>query len=112
MVTGLKFLEHERGFEMTVTKEHLVDSILKIVDSRKKAVQVVETLLETTRQSLESGEEVLLSGFGKFSVRDKKERRGRNPQTGNDLILDARRVVTFKSSGVFIEKLNNGKGEI
>jgi integration host factor subunit alpha len=94
---------------MTLTKEHLVDSILKIVDSRKKAIKVVETLLNATTRSLENGEDVLLSGFGKFSVKDKRERRGRNPSTGDDLILDARRVVTFKPSGVLSEKVNNEK---
>jgi integration host factor subunit alpha len=92
---------------MTLTKEYLVDSILKIVDSRKKAIQVIEPLLKTTTQSLEDGEDVLLSGFGKFSVKDKRERRGRNPSTGDDLILDARRVVTFKPSSVLSEKVNN-----
>jgi integration host factor subunit alpha len=95
---------------MTVTKEHLVDSILKIVDSRKKAIQVIETLLKTTTQSLADGEDVLLSGFGKFSVKDKRERRGRNPSTGDDLILDARRVLTFKPSSVLSKKVNNGEG--
>jgi integration host factor subunit alpha len=94
---------------MTVTKEHLVDSILKIVDNRKKAIQVIESLLKTTTQSLEKGEDVLLSGFGKFSIKDKNKRRGRNPATGDDLILDARRVVIFKPSGVFIKKVNNQK---
>jgi integration host factor subunit alpha len=92
-----------------LTKEHLAVSILKIVDSRKKATHVVETLLNTIKQSLEDGEDVLLSGFGKFSVKDKRERRGRNPSTGDDLILDARRVVTFKPSGVLSNKVNNLK---
>jgi integration host factor subunit alpha len=58
---------------VTLTKENLVDSISKIVDSRKKATRAVETLLKTTTQSLENGEDVLLSGFGKFSVKDKDE---------------------------------------
>jgi integration host factor subunit alpha len=93
---------------MTLTKEHLVDSILKIVDNRKKAIQTVEALLNIIKQSFEDGEEVLLSGFGKFSVKDKRERRGRNPSTGDDLVLDARRVVTFKPSGVLSKKVNNG----
>jgi len=94
---------------MTVTKEGLVESILKIVDNRKKATQIVETLLKTTTRSLETGEDVLLSGFGKFSVKDKNQRRGRNPATGEDLLLDRRRVVTFKPSGVLVDKLNNRK---
>ena len=53
-----------------------------------------------------SGSDLLLSGFGKFNVRDKKPRRGRNPQTGDDLMLDARRVVTFKPSGTLRDKVN------
>jgi integration host factor subunit alpha len=92
---------------MTLTKEHLVDSILKTVDSRKKAIQAVETLLNMIKQSFEDGEDVLLSGFGRFSVKDKRERRGRNPSTGDDLILDARRVVTFKPSSALNKKVNN-----
>ena len=92
---------------MTVTKKHLIDSVLKIVDNRKKAARVVETLLETARQTLEGGEDVLLSGFGKFCVKDRGERRGRNPLPGNDLMLDARRAVLFKPSGALINKLNN-----
>ena len=93
---------------MTVTRETLVEAILKIVDNRKKATQIVETILKTAIQSLETGEDVLLSGFGKFSVKDKNQRRGRNPIMGEDLMLDRRRVVTFKPSGVLNQKLNNG----
>ena len=58
---------------------------------------------------MESGEDVLISGFGKFCLKDKKERRGRNPYAGNDLILDARRIVTFKCSNLMRDKIN-GKG--
>jgi integration host factor subunit alpha len=58
---------------------------------------------------LESGEDVLISGFGKFQVRKKRERRGRNPATGEDLMLAPRRVVTFKGSGKLREKINGKK---
>jgi integration host factor subunit alpha len=58
------------------------------------------------KKSLESGDDVLLSGFGKFSVKTKAPRRGRNPSTGEDLTLDARRVVMFKGSGVLRDKIN------
>ena len=67
---------------------------------------MVETLLETIKQSLESGEDVLISGFGKFCVKEKGKRRGRNPATGSDLILDERRVVTFKCSGKLRNRVN------
>ncbi len=64
----------------------------------KDTFRVVETLIEIIKSTLESGEEVLISGFGKFSVRDKAERKGRNPATGEEMILKARRVVTFTAS--------------
>jgi integration host factor subunit alpha len=106
-LNNLFLLFYLKGKLMTVTKEHLVESILSLVDNRKKAIQIIETVLKTTTQSLENGEDVLLSGFGKFSVKDKPERRGRNPLTGEDLMLDARRVITFKPSGGLVDKLNN-----
>jgi len=95
---------------MTLTKSDLIDSIYNQCGlSKTKSTETVEKVLQTIKQSLESGEDVLISGFGKFSVNDKKERKGRNPQTGDDLMLEARRVVTFKCSGRLTDKLN-GKG--
>jgi len=70
---------------------------------------VVESLVETIKNTLANGEDVLISGFGKFCVKEKRERRGRNPQTGEDLMLGERRVVTFRCSGVLRKKLNGGK---
>ncbi len=67
--------------------------------SLKQSAELTELLLETIKQTLESGEDVLISGFGKFQVKDTKQRRGRNPATGGDLILSPRKVVTFKCSG-------------
>jgi len=67
---------------------------------------LVERLLEIIKQTLESGEDVLISGFGKFYVKDKRKRRGRNPQTGQDLLLVERRVVMFKCSAVLRNKMN------
>jgi len=61
------------------------------------------------KNTLENGEDILISGFGKFCVKDKKERRGRNPQTGEDKMLGARRVVTFKCSGVLKDKINGAE---
>ncbi len=68
--------------------------------------RIVEILLEIIKQSLENGEDVMVSGFGKLSVRQKSPRRGRNPATGDDLMLDARKVVTFKPSGNLRKRIN------
>ena len=93
---------------MSLTKERIIETIFNSTDfSRRKSRQVVESLLETIKKTLESGEDVLISGFGKFCVKEKNERRGRNPASGNDLTLGARRVVTFKCSGVLRDKINN-----
>ena len=92
---------------MSITKERIIDTIINSTDlSRKRSSQVVEFLLEAIKKTLESGENVLISGFGKFCVKEKNERRGRNPVTGNDLTLGARRVVTFKCSGRLRDKIN------
>ena len=91
----------------TLTKANIVDSVAeKIGYTRKKSIETIETVLELIKRSLESGEDVLISGFGKFSVKQKAKRRGRNPATGEDMILTSRRVVTFKCSGKLKEKLN------
>ncbi len=95
---------------MTLTKADLIDSIYNQVDlSKTKSAHLVESLLEIIKKTLENGEDILISGFGKFSVKEKNDRRGRNPQTRKDLMLESRRVVTFKCSGVLRDKIN-GKG--
>jgi len=76
---------------------------------RKKSVDVVETLLEIMKRNMENGDDVLISGFGKFCVKQKKERKGRNPATGENLMLSPRRVVTFKCSGKLRDKVNSEK---
>ncbi len=92
---------------MTFTKDHLINSVHNHLGLPKtKSSEMVESLLEIIKKNLENGEDVLISGFGKFSVRDKKKRRGRNPQTGGDLMLGARRVVVFKCSERLREKVN------
>ena len=92
---------------MSLTKERIIDTIFDSTDlSRKRSSQVVEFLLEEIKKTLESGDDVLISGFGKFCVKEKKKRRGRNPATGTDLMLDARRVVIFKCSSVLRDKMN------
>lgn len=92
---------------MTLTKSVIVENIYSQCGLSKNAsTRAVESLLEIIKSSLESGEDVLISGFGKFEVKEKNARRGRNPQTGSDLMLGARRVVIFKCSGVLREKMN------
>jgi len=95
---------------MPITKANLIDSIYNNLDIQKQESRIiVESLLETIKHTLESGEDVLISGFGKFCVKDKTKRKGRNPQTGNSLMLDSRRVVTFKCSRTLRENLNKKK---
>ena len=92
---------------MALTKKDIVDQVQGQLGSPKnQSVEITETLLEIIKSTLESGEDVLVSGFGKFCLKDKKARKGRNPATGEDAILSARRVVTFKCSGKLREKIN------
>ena len=94
---------------MTLTKNQIIQNIIKETGlTKRKAVDTVEHLLEIVKSSLASGEEVLVSGFGKFNVKFKNQRKGRNPSSGQDLMLDARRVVTFKCSGKLRDKINRG----
>lgn len=92
---------------MSLTKTDIVENLIKIGFNRKKSVQMLEDLLEIIKRNLGNGEDVLISGFGKFCVKNKRERRGRNPATGNDLILDKRKVVTFNCSSVLRDKFND-----
>ncbi len=95
---------------MTLTKDHVINSIHNHLGLPKtKSTEIVESLLEIIKKTLENGEDVLISGFGKFCVKGKKERRGRNPQTGEDLLLGSRRVVVYKCSLVLRDKIN-GEG--
>ena len=91
---------------MTLIKADIVEKIAKKVFTKRKSTQMVETILEIIKSSLENGEDVLISGFGKSCVKDKRKRRGRNPQTGHDLLLGERRVVRFTCSGVLRDKIN------
>ena len=92
---------------MSLTKTEIVEDLLKIGFNRKNSIEMLENLLEIMKKNLADGEDVLISGFGKFCVKEKRERRGRNPSTGDDLILDKRKVVTFTCSSVLRDKLNN-----
>ena len=92
---------------MTLTKANIVESVHHNLQLPKSdSVQVVESLLDIIKRTLASGEDVLISGFGKFCVRDKGKRKGRNPQTGEDLMLGSRRVVTFRCSGILKDRVN------
>jgi integration host factor subunit alpha len=92
---------------MALTKNDIADSIYTQLDIPKyRSVELVESVLEIIKKSLENGEDVLISGFRKFCVKNKRERKGRNPQTGDDMTLKQRRVVTFRSSGVLRDKVN------
>ena len=92
---------------MTLTKENLIQALHNHHGfTIHKSIDLVESLLEIIKSTLASGEDVMISGFGKFCVRDKKERKGvRNPKTGGELMLRARRVVVFKCSGRLKEKV-------
>ena len=92
---------------MSLTKTNLINSIYNQYGlSKNISTNLVESLLELMKSTFESGEDVLISGFGKFCVKDKSERQGRNPTTGNDLNLEARRIVIFRCSSVLREKIN------
>ena len=92
---------------MTLTKIQIVESIQNQTGFPKnRSSEIVETLLEIIKRTLASGEDVLASGFGKFCVKEKKERKGRNPATGDDMMLEPRKVVTFKCSGKLRDRIN------
>jgi integration host factor subunit alpha len=91
---------------MTLVKENLIQSLYDQVGlSKHQSKALLDNVFEQIKKSLESEDDVLISGFGKFIVKNKAQRKGRNPATGSDLTLDARRVVTFKCSPVLRKKL-------
>ncbi|WP_373778752.1 integration host factor subunit alpha [Glaesserella sp.] len=95
---------------MALTKIEIAENLVEKCGLDKRvAKQFVEQFFEEIRLSLEKGEEVKLSGFGNFSVRDKKARPGRNPKTGEDVAVSARRVVVFKSGQKLRERVENAK---
>ena len=93
---------------MTLTKANIVEAVTEQNGYPKnQSFEVIETLLEIMKRTLESGEDVLVSGFGKFCVKEKQGRRGRNPATGEDMMLDPKRVVTFRCSRQLRDKINH-----
>lgn len=95
------------GGNMSLTKDKLVNRLQTQVGmDKQESRQIVERLLGIMKDTLTQGEELLISGFGKFSVRQKNARRGRNPQTKESLVLAARKVLVFKASGVLRNRIN------
>ena len=94
----------------TLTKAHIITAVAEQTGfTQKKSYETIEIMLEIIKSSLESGKDVMISGFGKFCVKQKVKRRARNPATGEDMILAPRKVVTFQCSGILREKLNGKK---
>ena len=92
---------------MTLTKAQIAEMIAEQNGfSKHKSIELVDCLIEVIKHVLERGDDVLVSGFGKFCVKEKGKRRGRNPATGDDLMLSARKVVTFRCSGKLRDKVN------
>ncbi len=94
---------------MSLTKNDLIERFNRLGFKKEKSTEILETLVELLKNSLASGDDVLISGFGKFCVSKKDSRRGRNPATGETLELSGRKVVTFKCSGKLRDKVENFK---
>ena len=95
---------------MTLTKDNIAQKIADDCGFMKgEASEIIEKLLEIMKNHLASGDDVMISGFGRWNVKSKHSRRGRNPQTGEQMVLDARRVITWKYSPV-LKKVVNGTG--
>jgi len=98
---------------MALTKDEMAEHLFETLGINKRvAKEMVESFFEEIREALESGEQVKLSGFGNFDLRDKNQRPGRNPNTGEDIPISARRVVTFRPGQKLksrVEAANSGK---
>jgi integration host factor subunit alpha len=94
---------------MSLTKINIIDAIYeKIGIPKKDCVKIFESLFDIIKDDLDKGNDVMISGFGKWTIKAKKKRKGRNPQTGKEMIIDAKRVVTFKPSKVLRDAVNLG----
>ena len=93
---------------MVMTKADIVENVYEKVGgfSKKEAAEIVETVFDTIKETLERGEKIKISGFGNFVLRDKRKRQGRNPQTGDPIIITERRVLNFKASQILKHALN------
>jgi integration host factor subunit alpha len=95
---------------MAMTKADIVEIIhQKVGFGRKESTEIVEQVFEIIQETLENGEKVKISGFGNFVVRQKRPRRGRNPKSGDEIVISARKVVTFKPSPVLRKALNQDR---
>lgn len=102
---GAKMLEDFSIDHRTLTKADIVEHVHRIGFSKKDAAEICEKVFETIKKALERGESVKLSGFGKFEVKQKRSRRGRNPQTGEEIEITPRKVLSFKPSQILRKKL-------
>ncbi|MFZ4856000.1 MAG: integration host factor subunit alpha [Desulfuromonadaceae bacterium] len=92
-----------------MTKADIFETVQKGIGlSRKESAEMVEAVFAIMKTTLESGENLKISGFGNFEVKQKKDRRGRNPQTGEALTIEARRILTFKPSAILKDQINKG----
>jgi len=97
---------------VTMTKADIVERIYeKVGFSKKEATEIVEAVFELVKERLEQGEKVKISGFGNFVVNEKRPRKGRNPQTGDEIVISGRRVLTFKASQVLKKVMNGGQAD-
>lgn len=94
---------------LPMTKKELIENVSSsCVVPRKEAEELVESVLEIIKETLSSGKEVKISGFGKFIVHQKQDRKGRNPQTGEPITITARKILAFKPSAVLKQEINRG----
>ncbi len=92
---------------MSMTKADMVELVYERIGvSKRESARIVETIFDVIKETLEQGDNVKISGFGSFNIQHKKPRRGRNPQTGEEITISARRVLGFKASNVLREQLN------
>lgn len=102
--------DHAAGREANMTKAEIIEQIYeKVGFSKKESAEIVEMVFDTMKETLEKGEKIKISGFGNFVVRQKRPRIGRNPQTGEEIEISARRVLTFRPSQVLKSALNKGE---
>jgi integration host factor subunit alpha len=94
-----------------MTKAEIVHAVYSKLGgfSKKEAADLVDLVFETMKETLGRGEKIKISGFGNFVLRDKRERQGRNPQTGDPITITARRVLNFKASQLLKQSLNDGE---
>jgi integration host factor subunit alpha len=93
----------------SLTKNRLIEKIQTLGYTHKQAAPLLEAVLQSMKETLESGENLKISGFGNFVVKQKEPRRGRNPQTGEDLTIEARKVISFKASSILKDLINKEK---